>query len=90
MTTIEFNDKYDAYLEEGHYGLDIEIPEVIQYLDEKFQELVLVPGFSYSQIKLKFNMSRVYMEPYDVINTGEIETRIDEIVREYDKTYRVG
>ena len=28
MTSTEFNEKYSAYLEEGHYGLDIDIPEV--------------------------------------------------------------
>ena len=86
MTSREFNEKYKDYLEDRHYGLAIDIPEVTKYLDEKFQELIQIPGFSYSQIKLKWNMSRVYMEPREV-NTREIEDRIDEIVKEFDKKH---
>ena len=33
MTVNEFNKKYKDYLEEGHYGLDINIPSVVNYLD---------------------------------------------------------
>lgn len=80
MTVTGFNQKYRQYLEEGHYGLDINDPRVIAYLDEKFQELIKVPGFSYSQIKLKFGMSRVYCEPHE-INTSEIKKEIDKILK---------
>jgi hypothetical protein len=54
MDSNQFNEKYASFLEEGHYGLDIEIPSIINYLDEIFQELTQIPGFEYSQIKLKF------------------------------------
>ena len=58
-TSKEFNEKYTDYLEEGHYGLDINIPSVIEYLDSTFDKgLVTIPGFKYSQIKLKFNGTR--------------------------------
>jgi hypothetical protein len=40
MTQGEFNKKYKDYLEEGHYGLDISYPSVVNYLDEIFQELI--------------------------------------------------
>jgi hypothetical protein len=63
MTTQEFNQKYKDYLEEGHYGLDIGIPSVIEYLDSIFDKgLVTIPGFKYSQIKLKFHMARFYFD----------------------------
>jgi hypothetical protein len=67
MTTNEFNEKYGEYLEEGHYGLDIAIPTVIDYLDEVFEGLIKIPGFKYSQIKLKFDMCRFYNNLYAVI-----------------------
>jgi hypothetical protein len=60
MTTEEFNQKYRAYLEDRHYGLDIYIPEVIEYLDRVFEGLVKIEGFKYSQIKAKFDSSRFY------------------------------
>jgi len=88
MTAREFNQKYEAYLEKGHYGLDIDIPEVVEYLDEQFQEFIQVPGFSYSQIKLKWNMSRFYCEPRE-IDTHSVESRIDEIVKAYDAAHRI-
>jgi hypothetical protein len=88
MTATEFNEKYAAYLEDRHYGLDIDIPSVIDYLDEKFQEFIKVPGFSYSQIKLKFNMARVYCEPHE-IPTSEVENEIDNLVKEFDLTHNL-
>jgi hypothetical protein len=33
MTTQQFNDKYKAFLEEGHYGLALGKPEAVTYLD---------------------------------------------------------
>jgi hypothetical protein len=86
MTSQEFNNKYEAYLEKGHYGLAIDIPEVTEYLDEKFQEFIQVPGFSYSQIKMKWSSSRFYCEPREIDSTA-VESRIDEIVREYEETF---
>jgi hypothetical protein len=80
MNAEEFNEKYKEFLEEGHYGLDIHIPVVIDYLDDKFQELVKIPGFSYSQIKLKFGTARFYAEPSEV-PTGEIESQINKLLK---------
>lgn len=60
MKVNEFNEKYKEYLEEGHYGLDINSPNIIKYLDELFQDLIKIPGFKYSQIKEKFGSSRFY------------------------------
>lgn len=79
MTTNEFNDKYKDYLEEGHYGLDISVPEVIEYLDAIFQTLIKIPGFKYTQIKLKFNMVRFYSNISTSLGCA-IEDRIIKII----------
>ena len=39
MTVDEFNEKYKDYLEPGHYGLAINDPDVIDYLDTQFEKL---------------------------------------------------
>lgn len=62
MTVNEFNTKYKEYLDEGHYGLDIHIPKVIDFLDEIFFDLIQLPGFKYQQIKLKFDDCRFYFK----------------------------
>jgi hypothetical protein len=59
-TGKEFNAKYADYLEEGHYGMDINIPSVITYVDQIFQDLIKIEGFKYQQIKTKFGLARVY------------------------------
>ena len=81
MTTKEFNEKYSAYLEEGHYGMAIENEAVIAYVDKAFEELVKVPGFYYSQIKTKFGMARAYLYPNSIDNYA-VENEIDRILVE--------
>jgi hypothetical protein len=81
MTIAEFDNKWKTHLETGHYGLAITHPDVILYLDQKFTEIKTTnPNFQYSQIKLKFDQARVYMEPY-TINTREIEQEINKILK---------
>ena len=79
MNADEFNEKYKEFLDPGHYGLDIHIPVVIDYQDEKFQDLVKIPGFKYSQIKLKFGRARFYAEPLEAMTT-EIEEEINRLI----------
>jgi hypothetical protein len=77
MTAEEFNKKYSAYLEERHYGLDIDHPEVVDYLDKEFdKEIVKNPEFQFSQIKMKFGSSRVYTTSDKI---SEWEAEIDRI-----------
>lgn len=85
MNSNEFNEKYKEYLVEGHYGLAIDIPCVVEYLDIKFQELILIPDFKYHQIKLKFNFARFYCEP-NSIDSSSIEQKINELVKTYDES----
>jgi hypothetical protein len=82
-TSEEFNTKYLEYLEEGNYGLDIDIPAVVRYLDKIFQGLTKIPGFKYSQIKEKFYQGRFYTNldtivgnPLDRIISNEVERKI--------------
>jgi hypothetical protein len=60
MTSKEFNTKYIDYLEEGHYGIDINIPAVLEYVDYVFNDLSKIPGFKFQQVKTKFGLARVY------------------------------
>lgn len=61
MTSDEFNEKWSKYLEDGFYGLAINHPQVIKYLDKEFtKEVEINPSFTYAQIKMKFGKSRVY------------------------------
>ena len=80
MTAEEFNKKYSAYLEERFYGLDIDHPEVIEYLDNEFEkEIEKNPEFQFSQIKMKFGSSRVYT------NSDKSSEWESEIVRIFSK-----
>lgn len=75
----EFNKKYKDFLEEGHYGLDINLSdETLKKLDEKFQEFIKRPDFNYSQIKLKFGMGRFYANGITTQEMYEIEKLIEE------------
>lgn len=75
----EFNEKYKDYLGKGHYGLDLNNPEIIKFLDKEFEELVKIPGFKYYQIKSKFNSYRFYCENVSQQEIREIEKRLSEI-----------
>lgn len=66
-TSSEFNEKYKDYLEEGHYGMDINEPSVLAYVDQIFNDLTQIPGFKYQQIKTKFGLSRVYTNLDEII-----------------------
>jgi hypothetical protein len=79
MTTEEFNEKYKDFLEEGHYGLDIENEEFIKWLDEKFQEFIKIPNFNYAQIKIKFGMGRFYCNALTRKQEKEVEDKITEL-----------
>jgi hypothetical protein len=73
MTAEEFNEKYEDFLEEGHYGLALDGNEVVAYLDSEFQELIKIPGFSYSQIKSKFSWFCFYCTNVPIEKKMEIE-----------------
>ena len=96
MNASEFNEKYKNYLEEGHYGLAIDIPSVVKYFDEEvFPGLIKIPGFTYSQIKLKFNVCRFYTNIDECANrfvfsaiTYSVEEEINKLVKIYDEVQK--
>ena len=79
MTASEFNEKYKDYLEDGHYGLDIHNSDFIEWLDNKFQQFIQKPGFSYSQIKTKFGFGRFYCEGLTNEEQFEVEDKISKL-----------
>jgi len=86
-TNEEFNNKYQAYLEEIHYGMAIQIPSVLTYVDQIFQDLTEIPGFKYQQIKCKFGLARVHTNLEDIIPfvgriiNQELEEKINFILK---------
>ena len=78
MTSDEFNEKWNEYLEDGFYGMAIEHRQVIEYLDREFtKEIETNPSFNYAQIKMKFGSSRVYANSD---NTQIWEAEVDRLV----------
>ena len=81
MHIVLFDKKWSHRLEAGYYGLAIDCPLVTEYLDAQFQELEsTTPGFTYSQIKLKFDNPCVYLEP-TTINTNAIEKEVKRLLQ---------
>ena len=83
MTPEQFNTKYADYLEKGHYGVSINDFEFLNWLDNKFQEFIKLPNFSFSQIKLKFGFGRFYCEGLTNEQIREVENKITEICKSY-------
>jgi hypothetical protein len=95
-TNEEFNNKYQAYLEEDHYGMAIQIPSVLAYVDQIFNDLTEIPGFRYQQVKVKFGLARVYTNLDDImpfvgrIINQELEEKINFILKvEYELEQRL-
>ena len=89
MTTVEFNEKYKAYLGKRWYGLDIDNEEVISFLDNLFEHyLTKIEGFEYHQIKVKFGINDVrfysnlgHINPIDTALVSAIESNISSILK---------
>lgn len=78
MDALEFNNKWKNYLNTGYYGLNINIPQVVEYLDSEFEkEIKINETFNYSQIKLKYGVARVYA---NTDKAYEWEKNIDRIL----------
>lgn len=86
-TCKEFNEKYKDYLEEDHYGMDINEPSVLTYVDQIFNDLTWIPGFKFQQIKTKFGLARVYTNLQELmpfagrIMEQELEEKINFILK---------
>lgn len=83
MDSREFNKKYAKFIRDCSYGLDISNKLVIEYLDFLFSsELIKIPDFKYSQIKLKFGKARFYSQGLSEEERQKIEFDIDKIISE--------
>lgn len=92
----EFNTKHVAYLEADHWGMQIQVPAVLTYVDQIFQDLTEIPGFKYQQVKTKFGLARVYTNLEEImpfvgrIIQQELEEKINFILKvEYEVEQRL-
>lgn len=81
MTIDQFNNKYKDYLVEGYYGLDINNPQIIEFLDIEFLDLIMKDNFKYYQIKEKFGMGRFYADGVSANELTEIENHITKLLK---------
>jgi hypothetical protein len=95
-TTTEFNQKYKEFIDESHYGMDINEPSVIAYVDHIFSDLTKIPGFKFQQVKTKFGLARVYTNLDELlpfvgrIINQELEEKINFILKvEYELENRL-
>ncbi len=95
-TTTEFNEKYKEFIDEEHYGMDINEPSVIAYVDHIFSDLTKIPGFKFQQVKTKYGLARVYTNLDELlpfvgrIINQELEEKINFILKvEYELENRL-
>jgi len=84
-TAKEFNEKYGNFLEEGHYGMAIDLPEIVDFLDHIFQDLVKINGFKYIQIKVKFGYARFYTKGISSDMCYMIEGKLNQMLKAYQE-----
>lgn len=86
MTPTEFNEKHKAFLEPGFedQGLEFGKPETVKFLNNVFRDLTTIPGFTYAQIKWKFNSVRFYSSLKSSELREFIETQLKEIEQSQD------
>jgi len=92
----EFNIKYINYLEEGHHGLQIDIPSVIAYVNEVFNDLIHIPEFKYSEITTQHGLAKVRTNLQEImpfagrILEQELEEKINFILKvEFEIQHRL-
>ena len=84
MSIEDFNNRWERFLENGNYGLDINNEKVIKFLDDFFYLAQHEPGFKYSQIKLKWGQPRFYSTlPFSIERM--VENEIARILKEEEE-----
>ena len=94
-TLKEFNDKYNDYLDHES-GMLLEIPSVLAYVNEIFQDLIQIPGFKYQQIRTIHGLAKVTTNLQDLmpfagrILEQELEEKINFILKvEFEIQHRL-
>lgn len=90
MTAKEFNEKYAEYIEEGFYGLEVDIEPITQWLDGIMNILIKIPDFKICQIKLKFDMFRFYSNQHNMYFELMIEDKLNDIYDCFKKEEKLG
>ena len=85
-TCKEFNEKYKDYLN-SESGMVLELPSVLAYVDQVFQDLTEIPGFKYQQIRTIHGLARVTTNLQEImpfagrIIEQELEEKINFILK---------
>jgi len=94
-TSKEFNEKYKDYLE-GESGMLLDVPAVISYVHEVFNDLTLIPGFKYEEITTQHGLARVRTNLQEImpfagrILEQELEEKINFILKvEFEIEHRL-
>lgn len=94
-TSKEFNDKYKDYLDNGN-GMTLDIPSVLSYVNEVFNDLTWIPGFKYEQINTQHGLAKVRTNLQEImpfagrILEQELEEKINFILKvEYEIEHRL-
>ena len=93
-TTEEFNEKYKVYLD--GQGMLLQIPSILAYVDQVFNDLTWIPGFKYEQITTQHGLARVHTNLQEImpfagrILEQELEEKINFILKvEYEIEHRL-
>lgn len=93
-TSKEFNEKYKDYLD--GQGILLDIPSVLSYVDQVFNDLTQIPGFKYEQITTQHGLARVQTNLQEImpfagrILEQELEEKINFILKvEYEIEHRL-
>ena len=88
MTQQEFNLKYKQWIPQGWSGLDFDMPQVTEYLDQVMQDMIRIPGFELHQIKMKWDWPRFYFatdfkdKGLELAIAVKVQERINTIIKQ--------
>lgn len=92
----EFNIRYKKYLVYNNLGMQIDIPSVIAYVDEVFDDLTQIPGFLYTEITTQHGLAKMRTNLQELmpfagrIIEQELEEKINFILKvEYEIEHRL-
>jgi hypothetical protein len=92
----EFNIRYKRYLVYNNLGMQIDIPSVIAYVDEVFDDLTQIPGFLYTEITTQHGLAKMRTNLQELmpfagrIIEQELEEKINFILKvEYEIEHRL-
>ena len=88
MTREEFNLKYEQWIPQGWSGLDFDVEQVTEYLDQVMQDMIIIPGFELHQIKTKWDWPRFYFatdfkdKGLELAIAVKVQERINTIIKQ--------